>query len=298
MALAVLVTLGLVLAVISLTYLGSEPVSAYVDVYRHLGASAPKEFLGNCLGRFEPRFWYYPFVVFALKTPVGTLAVLALLAGLGVGGRLARGSLVSELTLHLPAALLLGALVAWATPFGSRYIVPVVPFLLVSAGRLALWARGSPGRWAPIVLSLAANVLGCAHDHPYYQSSTNLLAGDPRFVYRILDNSNQDWGGGLKALARWQRERGITKLAVLSHEQRALDAYGVAGKGAGLAIEPIFQPQPGVVFAVSTHLASQAIHVQYRRSLKGDPDCVRVLGGTLEPSEIVGGSYLIFFVPP
>src|SRR5262249_5889289 len=140
-----------------------------------------------------------------LKAPLGTLA----LGGLAlVAAREHRGSRAEEASLLMPALLFFGALSAIGRPYGTRYVLASIVFLLVACGRLAPWAGRSRGRWLAIGLLLATNLIGNFLDHPFHGSSVNRLAGRPELAYRLLNDSNQDMGGGLKALAIWQRAHG------------------------------------------------------------------------------------------
>src|SRR5439155_1260943 len=121
-------------------------------------------------------------------------------------------------------------------------------FLLVSAGRLAPWAGASAVRWTVIGLALVANLVHVEREHPFHASSVNALGGAPGSFYRLLDDSNQDWGQGLKALARWQRERDVPRITLLSSllvdGADLLAAYGVAGEASVRNTRPLFFPPP------------------------------------------------------
>jgi len=302
LVLSCLVVGALALVIVAVSYLGHEPVSAYRLGVASIYTNASSTYRGLCLGRYEPRFWYYFLVAVALKAPLGTLAlVLATLVAAVVTPR-ARAGARAELCLHVPALVLFVATSALAAPIGSRYVIPAVVFLFVSAGRLAVWAGTSSLRRLAIGLALVGNLLHVAHEHPFHASSVNALGGSPRSFYRLLDDSNQDWGQGLKALARWQRERGVPRITLLSNllvdGSELLDAYGVEGEAIMWSTMPLFFPEPGKTYAVSAHILARGVLDETRkaaefRSMYGRPIPL-ALGRRIEPSEVVGGGLLIF----
>jgi hypothetical protein len=290
LAIAALAVAVLVLAVLWLAY-GSNPLAAYWTRSGHV-SQGPR-----------PGPWDYFLVASARKTPLGTLALLATAVLLAVRAPDGRATLRSSATLLLPALALFAAASVLAPPIGTRFVLPAIPFLLVFAGRVGRWASPSRLRRALVALALGANVAGAALEHPFHANATNLLAGRPELAWRELDDSNVDWGGGLLALAAWQRATGTGRLVVVPfdpdpfprgepvpspgappayHAMTHLEAYGVAGEvrnGAAL-----FEPVPGRVYAVSGHVLARA-HAR-------DEEKLRSLG---EPSAVVGG--FVIFTP-
>src|SRR5207247_419934 len=112
-------------------------------------------------------------------------------------------------------------------------------------------------------LSPMARLVHVEHEHPFHASSVNALGGAPGSFYRLLDDSNQDWGQGLKALARWQRERDVPRITLLSSllvdGADLLAAYGVAGEASVRNTRPLFFPEPGKTYAVSAHLMARGV---------------------------------------
>lgn len=299
---AVLVVALLALVVLEACYPGAPAIATWRTGFSRVWLANDPRYLGQCLGEYAHRFWYYFLIASALKLPLGTLALLALAAFAAVRG--ARGPLARELALTGPGLFVFAVTSAVALPVGTRYVIPAVGFLLVSAGRVATWAGASRARRAAIAACLAANVLGAVHDHPHHASATNLLAGDPRLVYLELDDSCQDWGQGFPDLARWQREHEVPRLTVITwlpvHPQDLLDASGVEGKGLVYPMEglrPLFAPEREV-YAVSAHVVSRGRLDERewirRARERGEPAGRLVLGGLERPDELVGGGFLIF----
>lgn len=192
----------------------------------HAGRGHVSYFMGSVRQRGTPL--YFP-VAFLLKTPLETLALLALLAATALRGGLsaaARTCLVAGLAffvLLLPSSI----------DIGHRYMLPVYPFLFVALGSLADPALGFrlAGSWAPsarriavvLVLFLAARSVAV---FPDYIGFTNALAGkEPE---RYLADSNLDWGQDLPRLDAWLAERGRPEIALAytgmdSPEHRGID---------------------------------------------------------------------------
>jgi Dolichyl-phosphate-mannose-protein mannosyltransferase len=164
----------------------------------------------------ETGWWYYFLFAYLIKTPIGTLIVVALsLLALGAGRR---RPLRDELFLWLPILLTIGITCLWKVNIGLRHLLPIYPFLYISAGRLlASRPAGAPsrrGRLArlalPVVgLCCAWNVVEAVHIAPYDLAYFNELVGGPANGHRYLLDSNLDWGQSAKALRRYMQEQRV-----------------------------------------------------------------------------------------
>jgi hypothetical protein len=299
LAVAVLVTALVAYVVLWACYLGDEPIAAYRHGMSSIYHNRDPHLKRLCLGYVGQHFWWYFLVCVALKAPLGTLAIFALAAW---AARSVRGDLADESLLTGTGLVLFVAVSVLASPLGSRYAIPPLAFLFVSAGRVGPWAGRSRGRWAAIVLALAANVVATAIDHPFHAASSNALAGDARTFYTKLDDSNQDWGQGLAALGDWQRRAGVDSVVVITRipnpDPVQLDEFGVKGELRMLDAGPLWGPEKGKVYAVSAHVVarSRIIEAEQEREarLSGQPALQLVLGDARLPDEIVGGAFLIF----
>jgi hypothetical protein len=160
----------------------------------------PIFFFGETL---EAGAWYVLPAAFALKTPIGVLALLAVaLAGTRRGE--------TELGAFVAIPVLCYTLVAcfWLrVPLGLRYLLPLYPLL-----HLTIATRLAPARAAPIRAALAVGCVWLAAAslwiHPHYLAYFNELRGGPRTAYRQLVDSNLDWGQDMGTLAELLRQRG------------------------------------------------------------------------------------------
>lgn len=152
-------------------------------------------------------WWHYYFYAFLVKTPLGTLAILAV-ASAALLFRQCRREILSEAALLLPILAFLLA-VSSQTLLNShlRYILPAFPFAFVFAGRVAgLIAARRRLRIALLMGVVACNGLSVIRVHPHYLAYFNEAAGGPANALEHLADSNIDWGQGLIALREWLDE--------------------------------------------------------------------------------------------
>jgi hypothetical protein len=142
-------------------------------------------------GRTSPHgFRQYFLVAMAVKTPVGTLGLLALAIWLWASGRVRAPA--AEAYLLVPVAFLLAYLsLALGLQLGLRYLLPALPFLFVFTARVTAWR---PAAAAIIALLAGWTAISSLAAHPRYIPYFNELIGGPRNGYHWLADSNLDWG--------------------------------------------------------------------------------------------------------
>jgi tetratricopeptide (TPR) repeat protein len=93
---------------------------------------------------------------------------------------------------------------------GVRHILPLYIFVSALAGGGA-WAFISRNRrWAYAVAALLVfHILSSALVFPHYIAYSNELWGGPSNTYRLLSDSNADWGEQLKWAKKYLDERGV-----------------------------------------------------------------------------------------
>jgi hypothetical protein len=215
------------------------------------------------LGEVSDRgFPHYFLVTFLLKTPV-PLLLLVLLAL----ARIPRLDRRHALVLWLPVLVYAAFASTRGLQIGHRHLLPVYPFLFVAAGEAAAWLW--PWR-RPAGLALAAALLawyagGSLYNHPHHLAYFNEIGGGPANGWRLLVDSNLDWGQDLKRLAGWMRANGVPRIK-LSYFGSAdpsyygIDAEALPGYRAPHATHVTREVHPGDVVAVSaTHL--QGVYV-------------------------------------
>jgi hypothetical protein len=195
----------------------------------------------------------YFLVTFLLKTPV-PLLLLAALALL----RIRRLSLRDAAFLWLPVAVYVAFTFTRGLQIGHRHLLPVYPFLFVAAGeaaaRLSSWRRP-----AGLALATALGLWyagGTLRQHPHHLAYFNEIAGGPGNGWRLLVDSNLDWGQDLKRLAAWMRANGVTRIKLSYFGSADPSYYGIVsetlpGYTAPHAARLTREIRPGDVVAVS-----------------------------------------------
>ncbi len=203
-------------------------------------------------------WWYYFLVTFALKTPLPLL----LLAGAALVDAVRRvrqrdwGALRLELFLWLPIGIYWLVTLSRNLNIGHRHLLPIYPFLFVGSGRAAAWL------WRRRMVRPVLAVLGLWYAgsalwiHPHHLAYFNELAGGPGNGYRLLVDSNLDWGQDLKNLGSYLEREGISRVRLSYFGTADPRYYRIPGSllpGHVLPAPPgvVRRVEPGDVVAVS-----------------------------------------------
>lgn len=175
------------------------------------------------LGRILPgAVWYYFPLAFLFKWPLGFVGALAARGALALRARRLR-----EPALAVPPLACLAAGMFFGNlDIGIRYMFPLLPFLCVWLGGLAATRFRAWTRLAVVLAAFQALETGLAA--PWYLSFFNWPAGGPGGGYRLVNDSNVDWGQGLIALRGEMRRRGIERIHLAYHGTTDPAAYGIS----------------------------------------------------------------------
>lgn len=190
------------------------------------------EFPAYLLGSWSADgFRSYFLIALAVVLPI---PLLLLAAGGVLSLVLDRGRRNEELLVLVPFVVVGVMLCLFSkVNYGVRYVLPLVPFLLLLAAR-AIRAFSPEDRQQRLVVAvlLLWNCLSTLLVHPHPLAASNELAGGRYRLDRILLDSNLDWGQDLGELARILREEGepSVNLAYFGHADPAL--YGISWKEA------------------------------------------------------------------
>jgi hypothetical protein len=167
----------------------------WVDILQ-LPGFRPTFLFGKIYG--TGRWFFFP-AVFLIKTTLTLLVLLALVPFAGLWRR--RREL---LFLATPAAFLLLVSMLSGLNLGVRHILPIYPFCIVLAAAAGWYfaARSLLAAFgvAALLLFVAASSL---HSYPDYLAYSNEAFGGPSSTYRVVTDSNADWGQGLKWVKRY-----------------------------------------------------------------------------------------------
>jgi hypothetical protein len=194
-------------------------------------------------GRWEPRgWWYYYLVGLGIKTPLGTLAAIGMVALITVlqlnpKSKIENPKFADEVFLLTPAIAIL-ALVSSQTGFSLhvRYAIPALPYLFIWCGKLAAEDHGGVGwdkiaqqsqahqchsswagarklacptlplprlRFGLVSLCVIVTAVESLAVYPHSISFFNLLIGGPAHGHEWLLDSNGAWGQDLVYLKEW-----------------------------------------------------------------------------------------------
>ena len=191
-------------------------------------------------------WWFYFPITFLLKEPLFTLTLwgtAVLLFSVNPQYRRNKHSLIFFI---LPALIYLISGAFSALNIGFRYMLPILPlFALFSSDLLIKWQHASLKRQSKkhpfplLTLSLLFMATLSIWAYPNYIPFFNRFAGGSQNGWRLLSDSNVDWGQDLPTLARWQAEQGGQPIF--------LSYFGTAHPSAyGIQFEPIptWEPTP------------------------------------------------------
>jgi len=198
-------------------------------------------------------WWYYYLAVGLLKMPLAVLAIL----GLRVFRRLRDG--LTPFLLAPALALFLFFSFLSSVQLGIRYLLPVLPLLYIWAGSL-LDSRQShlPRIRMATALLLLAAAISSLLAYPDYISYTGELAGPRIHAWRLMADSNLDWGQDRWHLSEYRRQ----------HPEAIVNPEG---------------PTAGHL-VVRVNLVTGVFHAERYRWLREH----------FEPEETIRGSYLVY----
>ena len=161
------------------------------------------------LGRIYPHgVWFYFPVAFLIKSTLAFLALFLLAVAAVATRRLSRWREILFLT--VPPAFYLLVSMSAGMNIGVRHILPLYIFISALAGGGA-WAFISRNRKRAYVVAalLVFHVASSALAFPHYIAYSNELWGGPSNTYRLLSDSNADWGEQLKWTKKYLDARGV-----------------------------------------------------------------------------------------
>ncbi len=259
------------------------------------------------LGQFsESGFLSYFPVAFATKSTLPLLVLAMVAAVLLVARPVTRRR---ALFLLLPFASVFIIMSSSALNIGYRHVLPALPYLIVLIGGLASPAarEGKAGQarglrrpvvwvWAGVAAALISALL----IHPHYLSFFNIAAGGPQNGYRVLIDSNLDWGQDLKRLESWMAEHDVEEVNLGWFGTADPAYYGIVYQPLpGVGRDPFFplwwdvpfdttRPEPGVYAISATSL--------WETPLREEEKTVYAWFRQREPDDRVGYSILIYDV--
>jgi Dolichyl-phosphate-mannose-protein mannosyltransferase len=241
------------------------------------------------LGELRSGGWlaYFP-VLIAVKLPLAML----ILAAVGLWRRPARQAGTAwpfGFAVATPAAIVAVGMSSHIN-LGIRHILPAFPFFAIIAAAGALWLMQQSRRWNWTLWVAAAAtgwlVIGSLAAHPDYLAYFNALAGDE--PERIVVDSDLDWGQDIKRLGQRLRKLNAPSVTFTPTLNISLISHGFPPDQRSDADAPA----PGW----------NAVEVtKWKRDRMGlifDHPGERTWPDFVKPTERVGRSILLYYVPP
>jgi len=163
------------------------------DVFIVSGGPRPSYLFGKLYPRGQ---WFYFPATFVIKSTLGFLGLLALTMGVLASRRL---RLCREVAfMALPPTIFFAISLTSDLNIGVRHILPIYPFLIILIAAAAWSVCAVRRRWAYVVAGLVAwHTVSSLRAFPDYLAYSNELWGGPSKTYRVLSDTNVDWGQGL-----------------------------------------------------------------------------------------------------
>jgi hypothetical protein len=206
------------------------------------------------LGNYSASGWklYFPAAVL-LKWPI--IILLLALAGAILVRRMPKNWDLLLMTLF--AAVYFGFAVLSRIDIGVRHILPVYPFVLLYAAAVWEWARGKRTAQAALILLVIAQAADIARYTPDYLSYFS-FAVPPHESWKLLSDSNTDWGQGMFALREYQREHPGENIYLAYVGEVDPTFYGIRYTRLGESDHP-----SGTVIVSAAHLSGQLLKDHY-----------------------------------
>ena len=152
--------------------------------------------------------WFYFPAAFSIKTSVALLVFLAV-SLLTIG--LYRTRRREMLFLLLPAFLFFGVGLTSGLNIGVRHILPVYPyFIVIAAAGACYWARKYQIVKYILIALLIFHAVAAIRTAPNYLAFANDFWGGTNNTYRLLSDSNVEWGQNYKLVREYVERENIS----------------------------------------------------------------------------------------
>ncbi len=289
--------------VINAIYLSPRGLSLYESGLHQVNADHNPSYLAFMAGQLEHKFHSYLAVCYLVKEPLAGIVLFSI----GIYElRRTKLSMLRQMFVLIPLAVLVAAYTIWSDNAGIRYLIPVLPFvyLVGGLGLETLLRNGSAiGRAAAVLVCawIIVAAVGIYPDHlAYFNEAACLVQGKTSQIGfdggtacgpLWLDDSNVDWGQGLKQLRSWLDKNAPGRSFQLGYfGTYPPQAYGISFQGLNVP-ELMRGPKPGL-YVLSAHLVAflPAIGAKVR---PGDGKWLL----EVPPTAVIGHSLYVYDVP-
>jgi hypothetical protein len=232
---------------LNLAFPAGEYFEGLRNVVRRNRLGQPSYFLGQAFQRGGFRL-YYPTAIL-LKWPAMTLIVFAVGLALAIrqSPRVPSGLWAMA---SFPLIYFIFAIFA-RFDIGDRHVLPIYPFMLLFAAYTWELARQHRALVATLVLVAALQFADTLRYAPDYLSYFNIYVPSAQ-SYKLLSDSNLDWGQGLLAVRKYQQSHPGESLSLAYFGSVNPSFYGIRARS--LAEN---ERAEGTVVVSATHLTGQ-----------------------------------------
>jgi hypothetical protein len=231
----------------SLLVPAGEYVEGFRELVRHNRHGQAAFFLGRVSSQGGWKM-YYPTVIL-LKWP--TIVLVLSMTGLAIALAGRRRAPVDLWIMTSFPAVYLGLAISAHFNIGERHVLPLYPFALLFAAVVWEWAGRKRTGMAILAFLAVLNAADTLCYGPDYLSYFNGFVR-PAESYRLLTDSNLDWGQGLLALRQYQHDH--------PNEQISLSYFGSVDPAIyGIQARPLGEQEraSGTVIVSATNLSGQ-----------------------------------------
>jgi 4-amino-4-deoxy-L-arabinose transferase-like glycosyltransferase len=201
------------------------PAGEYLEGLRNLIRHNRFGQISFFLGRVSRRGFktYFPVVIF-FKWPIVVLAIFATAAILA-NRKLIRLPSGWWVTMSFPIVYFAFAIFS-RFDIGDRHVLPIYPFMLLVAGGLWEFAKTHRVLARVVIVALFLQAADTLRYAPDYLSYFNPYV-PPTVSYKLLTDSNLDWGQGLLALQKYQRAHSNQQISLAYFGSVDPRVYGI-----------------------------------------------------------------------
>lgn len=245
------------LFIIGGAYLFTHSPLLYFTNSAFVNANHPATYPYYLLGHVKPKgWWYYYFVAFPLKATPVTILVLLFATIRSFAGFINRWA---ETILLLGIAFYAAVIAFGAHDIGVRYLLPVLPLLFIWGSRVVPECMKTRAGTALVAALLVCQAWSGLSAFPNYIPYFNEWAGGAEKGPDYLDDSNVDWGQGIKQAAAYVKARGLKNVVIWSFSPfDNPEYYGLPPNIPGNEALPRLlhkRPAPGVYILSAHNLA-------------------------------------------
>jgi hypothetical protein len=234
------------------------PAPDYIDGLRAIIQRADKGNRAYLMGEYSTTGWWYYFpLAFLFKTPLPVLLLVCTSCLFTIRQRTYR--VVAPIL--IPVVIYFAISLTSSLNIGYRHLLPTLPLLLIFAGQTFKVLQEGQKRWRfAFVIPLLWLAIGTLLIYPDYLAYFNELVGGPKNGYKLLADSNLDWGQELIRLRDYMNKENIQSVKLSYFGSAYPEKYGVVHEplpgyprfmGLSQATENVLKNPPPGVYAIS-----------------------------------------------